>query len=230
MSKIIFAAMFSIVLSGCVGMQNKPKITIDAMAAPNVLAHKTYFLQRASKISPGLEFDGYAAQVEYALSLKGLTRVSDINQAETVIILNYGVGQANTQTYTTAIPQWGQTGYSSAQTYGTSYGGQYTANTYFTPTYGVTGYVPVTNSVTTYPLGIFLLGGLREGYGTPQARQLWQISVTTSSGSPDLRSQFPTMLRAAQPYLLGDTGGSITVQAPKPDLGAVNLPQSLHAK
>src|SRR5690606_17178124 len=126
----------------------------------------------------------------------------------------YRVGQAHTSSYTTSVPQWGQTGYSSAHTSGMVTGNYYSANTYYTPTYGITGYQQISNSVTSYPLAVFLNAATRDETAPDQTRHLWQLSISASSRTGDLRSAFPFMLYGAAPFLGTDSGGVKSVQVP----------------
>lgn len=192
-------------LTGCAGFNNA-QVSVNAIAAPDAGNYKAYFIMPPDEKLKGLEFDQYAFQVEQVLAQKGYTRRNDGRLADLFIFLDTKVGDAQTQTHSGVIPQWGQTGYSGAQTYGSFSGNQFQSNTYYTPSYGVTGYMPYSNTVTYYPLGFSLAAWTRVA-DKNDFKQVWVTTVTGRSASGDLRSAFPHLLRAAAPYIAGDTHG-----------------------
>lgn len=210
MSRYAFLVASVLLLSGCAGLKPK-QVTVNALAAPDALQYTKYYLMPSSEVQAGLEYDSLSGQLQEMLSQRGFDRVSTLSQAQAVILFGYQVGDARTDSYTSIVPQWGQTGYSSAYTTGNFIGGQYVSNTTYNPQYGVTGYLPVTNTVTTYPLVVSILAGAADTFGTHQVRQLWSTVVGMASSTPDIRSEFPIMLRAALPYIAADSGGYKTI-------------------
>lgn len=200
-------------LTGCAYQQHQPKVSINAIAGPESLSFSTYAISPTSESGHGLVFDQYAGQIERVLSDRGFVRIDDMPKADVGIFLETKVGQAQTSSYTAAIPNWGQTGYSGSQTYGSFVGNQYYSNTTRTPTYGVTGYTPYTVTSTSYPVGFSLGAWVRSG-DDRIIKQIWSVTVTSSSINGDLRALFPAMLNAASPYIGLDTGGIISVPMP----------------
>ncbi|WP_164878381.1 DUF4136 domain-containing protein [Pollutimonas thiosulfatoxidans] len=211
MKKLILLVLLA-TLTGCAAL-SRPEVTVNAIAAPDADQYKTYVMMPADEKSRGLEFDQYVALVDQALAEKGFIKVNEISQANIAIGLTTNVGDAKATTNSGVIPQWGQTGYRSAQTYGSVVGNQYQANTYYTPTYGVTGYMPYSNTVTYYPIG-FALGAWAKTADGKDIRQVWNIVASGNSRNGDLRSAFPKMLRAAMPYIAGDSKGMIKITVP----------------
>lgn len=203
-------------LSGCanMGTGGSYQVSVDALAVPDALSHQTYVLLPSMGVAPGLEYDQYARQVESALELKGMTRADNAKTADAWVMMSYQVGDAQVTPYTVSVPQWGQTGYSSAYTTGYWSGNHYSQNTQLTPTYGVTGYQQASGTRTHYPMGIYLAAGTNEPDEPSKSRQLWEITIKTISTNGDLRSAFPYMLQGAAPFIAEDSGGVRSVRVP----------------
>ncbi len=199
------------VLSGCA--VNRPEVSVNAISAPDASHYRTYSFLAADEKQQGLEFDQYVAQVEQVLAQKGFVKVARIQPDSFVVSLVTNVGEAQSVTQSGVIPQWGQTGYSGSQTYGSVVGNQYQSSTYYTPTYGVTGYMPYSNTVTYYPIGFILTAWALAPDGK-NIRQIWSVTTTGRSQNGDLRSAFPRMLQATAPYIAGDTRGIVKITVP----------------
>jgi hypothetical protein len=199
-------------LSGCAAL-NRPEVSVNAISAPDVGNYRTYIFMAADEQQRGLEFDQYVAQVERVLAQKGFVEVGTSQQSSFVVELTTKVGEMQSITSSGVMPQWGQTGYSGSHTYGSVVGNQYQSSTYYTPTYGVTGYTPYSSTVTYYPIGFKLTAWALAPDGS-HIRQIWSVTATAGSRNGDLRSAFPQMLRAAAPYIAGDTRGVLTVKVP----------------
>ncbi len=131
--------------------------------------------------------------------------------------MGYGIGNPQNQTYSYALPVFGQTGIASSNTYGTinSYGGYSTYNgtTTYTPTYGITGYQTYVRSATTY-FRYFTLDALdlAEYKVTKGIVPLWKMTVTSTGSSNDLRLVMPVLVAASQPYLATNTERKVRVE------------------
>jgi len=204
--------LFVSALTGCAAL-NRPEVTVNAIAAPNANEFKTYIFLPADNKTRGLEHDQYVALVEQELARKGFIKMEQVSQASIVIGLSTYVGSAQTTTDSGVVPQFGQTGYSGSTTYGSVVGNQYHSSTYYTPTYGVTGYIPYSNTVTYYPIG-FALGAWAKTPDGKDIKQIWNIIVTGNSKSGDLRSAFPSLLNASVPYIASDTHGLVKITVP----------------
>jgi hypothetical protein len=133
------------------------------------------------------------------------------------IVLSYGIGDPETTQYSYSLPVWGQTGVSSARTYGTAttYGNTsyYSGSTTYTPSYGVTGYTSHVGAQTTYFRHALITGyDLKAFKETEKQVQLWRTTVTSTGSSGDLRRVFPVLIGAAIPYLATNTGKQVPVQ------------------
>lgn len=137
--------------SGC-AIQPYFEVSVSSINNGSPSINKTCFIGSGMEnvTIDDLKFKEFSSYLKRALESRGYT-LDDPENAEIIILLGYGI--SDPQKNTAAMPIWGQTGISSSTTYGTinSYGygsASYTGTTYHTPTYGITGYAPI--SYTTY--------------------------------------------------------------------------------
>jgi hypothetical protein len=157
------------------------------------------------------------------LDALGFVPAKKAEDADVAVVLSYGIGDPQTQQYTYSLPLWGQTGVSSAYTYGTltAYGNTatYSGMTTYTPRYGVTGYATQTGSVTTYFRYALITGyDFKEFRESNKQTQIWRTVITSSGVSGDLRQVFPVMMGAGMPYLASSTGKQVSVQLTESDV------------
>lgn len=221
----IIALVLLPLFTGCETVQPvRYQIQVSGLSAGIHNDGKTYYLASALKNTPesDLQFREYARYLERALEKQGLRRMQSIDEADQIVFLAYGIGDPQTVQYSYAVPTWGQTGVSGAHTSGAafSFGGmtKYSASTDFTPSYGVTGYVPVTGIVTYYfrfiRIDCFDLAAYRKD---KKEHQLWRTDITSDGSSGDLRRVLPYMIAAAKPHLGSDTGKQILIQLEEGD-------------
>jgi len=163
-----------------------------------------------------LQFQEFSGYINKALISQGFTPTENIEEAELVIFLGYGIGEPEEHLYSYSIPMWGQTGISSASTYGTvnTYGnfGSYSSRTTYTPSYGITGYTSRTGSYITYFRYILLTAfDLNEYRKSQKTVQVWKTTITSSGSSDDLRRVFPALVGASKEYIGTNTGQKIKV-------------------
>ncbi|APT48416.1 hypothetical protein BSA145_21360 (plasmid) [Bacillus safensis] len=93
-----------------------------------------------------LETQSWVALAQQEFRKRGYIVTNDPNRATLKAAISLGIDNGRDVTSTFAVPQFGVTGYSGAQTFGTmnSFGNTatYSSNTTLTPQYGVTGYIP----------------------------------------------------------------------------------------
>jgi len=154
-----------------------------------------------------IQFREYAKKLSILLSSKNFNVVDDLNIADQVILLTYGVSAPISQT--ASIPQFGKTGIASSTTYGTinTYNknqSTYTGTTTNNYNYGITGvaninYVVYTSFliITAYDYKVFLKSN--------SSVQMWQTEVTSTSNNNDLRVIFPYLLLASEKYVAKNT-------------------------
>lgn len=212
-------------LAGCATVKQPTfNVAVDSLASSEALSKKTYILIPGNEgvTWDDLQFQEYAGYLMRVLNAKGYISAKSPEDADLAIILSYGIGDPQTHQYSYSLPTWGQTGVSSANTYGTAttYGNTASVNatTTYTPTYGVTGYNTYTGTATTYFRYALITGYDFEKYKEANKQvKLWQTTVTSTGSSGDLRRVFPVLVGASAPYLATDTGQKINVSLQETD-------------
>jgi len=238
MKVVIISIYILFLLSGC-SIGPKISVNVDSIGS---IQHKTkYILLSGSKniSTTDLEFKEYANYIDKALQKKGFIKTNPKN-ANVAIFLRYGISKPQKHMKSYSIPIYGQTGISSATTYGTSningtlhtYGntGYYQGNiysnstTYYTPKYGIKGYQ---NGVKEYILftRYYELSAVDFDYykKTKKNKQLWKITVTSTGPSGDLRRVFPLLVAASEKYIGLNTGRKINVIISENDKNVLEL-------
>lgn len=164
-------------LGGCSSVQSN----VSVFHTADVEKPNTFTVKPTPVLQGSLQAQTYAALIADALEAKGWSEVK--SNAEVEVVFAYAID--NGTTHTSVAPIYGQTGGGSTQTFGTVSGGggfaTYSGTTYTTPTYGVVGAVPVTNTVYNRA---FVLDMYKRKDGT----KVYESRVTSqgSSGSIDL--------------------------------------------
>ncbi len=152
---IISAIASSLALLGCATPVTPVSSRLTVFhALPDVApAGKISVLALRREIE-GLEFQAYAEQFTQALRRHGYVVGPLDTDTKYVAFLDYGIDDGQMVARTSVVPQFGVTGSSGSTTTGTinSFGNTTTVNatTTNTPTYGVTGYVPVTRTTREF--------------------------------------------------------------------------------
>lgn len=228
---ILFLLSFlGAIVSGCATAQPRFLVGVDSIAADVANAKKSYVLLPANKdVAPDdLQFKEFASYVHRALKAQGFTEAPSIEKGDVLVFLAYGIGDPQQHQFSYAVPHWGQTGVSSATTYGTlqSYGssGTYSGTTTYEPAYGITGYSTHVKSYTTYSrfvrLDAYDLGVYKK---QKKYTQLWRTTATSRGESSDLRMVFPIIMAASKPYIATNTGRSVTVTLYEDDQAVVEI-------
>jgi hypothetical protein len=205
-------------LNGCATLGPQFHVEIDSLASKQKQTYKTYILLPGNKdVSPNdLQYQEYSQYINKALTSKGYILTGNIEEADLAVFLGYGIGDPQEHIYSYSIPTFDQTGVSSASTYGTvnDYGsfGSVSATTTYTPSYGVTGYVPQVGSYVTYFRYILLTAfDLNEFRKSKEEIQVWKTTITSTGSSSDLRMVFPILVGAAKDYIGSSTGKQVKV-------------------
>jgi hypothetical protein len=217
--RFLLLTLFALILGGCALVKSYVNSIvdpqIDAMAAP----YNRYIMMPLMEgIDPetDLQYKEYAQILDQALRSRGFLKSDTLDEAGVVIFVAYGIGDPQKQSYTMALPVWGQTGVSSSTSYGTvnlyKNFGTYTSTTTYTPTYGITGYVPYSYSRTEYTRFLFIEAiDLIKYRESKKIAPVWKTNVISTGSTGDLRAIFPCLARAASPYLGKDTGKTVRV-------------------
>jgi len=191
--------------------------SVSGLSAQAPSPGTTYFLKHASNPATDitLQFREYASLVERTLRSKGLVRVLDSDQAQLVVLLDYGIGDEKRTSRVYSVPTFGQTGNTATYNPGVSYRGQVQIppSVTNTPTMGVTG--SSTGSVvdSSYDRWLKLTAISSPEFKTNGTiRELWQVDVKSTGSSNDLRRILPIMVYAAREYIGVNTGKAVDIK------------------
>lgn len=226
---LFLVGLGAILVSGC-GVSPRYEVAVSALVAPGGDAIRHYVLVPGNQgvNLDDLQFKEFAEYINRAMELQGYAKAAPPESADLIVVAVYSISDPQTQTYTYAIPHWGQTGIATSTTYGTAntygtlntygnygrYSGttSYSGTTYYQPTYGITGFSTGIGQYTTYTRMLMLVGfdaaPIRTG---GDQKELWRVSATSTGASGDLRLIFPYLVAAARPYIGKPTDRAITV-------------------
>jgi len=229
---VIFCILF-LSLYGC-AMTQKYHVDVDSISSPDADSKKKYILLSGIKDvkDTDLQFIEYTKYIETALISRGFFKANTIEDANVAIFLVYGMEKPQNNPYRYALPMWGQTGVSSSTTYGSlnTFGNTatYSGTTTYNPTYGITGFVPGSDSYVNY-FGFLILDAvdIDEYKKSQKMNQLWQTTVTSTGSSGDLRLVFPVMVAASKEYLGLNTGKRIQIILSEEDQRVVEIKKVL---
>lgn len=129
-------------------------------------------------------FVWYAQQTVPYFELFGAEYVTNVDEAELVLLLDFGIGETTPRVYNTPI--WGRTGISSSST--TIRGNK--INTTYTPSYGVIGYQQ--NSINQYRKHIEMY--LYDANTENGMSMLWQGAIELVGSTSNLQNVYSAML------------------------------------
>lgn len=209
-------------LSLLAGCAQKPLVTVNALSSGQSVGKKFVIIPASQELwnTKQIEYTQIAAVVAATLSNQGYTQVKDEKLADQAILLNFLRSGAVSNTRNVTVPVYGQTGVSSATTYGSanttfnSYGGYGTANTtgtattVYTPTYGITGAYNTTVTDTFYGAGVILESFDAKAYiNNKQVNMLWKVGSSVVSQQPDGIADYKGLARIAASYAGQNTEG-----------------------
>ncbi len=206
------------------------RIDVDSISALGVASKTRYVLSPKMKDveEDDLQYQEYALYIERALASRGYTKTENPAYADIAIFLGYGISEPETHQETTSSPVYGQTGVSEKKTTGNigSYGSickttntllcqdttTYSDTTTYTPSYGVIGSETKTHTYTNYSkyMSLYALD-LNEYRRTKKEKEIWEMTVTSTDSSDDLRRIFPVLVAAATPHIATSTGKKVSI-------------------
>ena len=203
----------------CSGCGKTYQVNVSGLSTGTLSSRQSYVLLPAQQDTDveDLQFKEFVGYLEKALLRKNLTRANSAAEADVAIFLGYGIGKPQEHLYSYSLPNWGQTGVSSAYTTGSinTYGNRstFSGTTTFTPTYGINGYSTHVGSYTTHTRFMFADAiDLRSYRQSRQIQKLWSTTATSTGSSGDLREIFPALVVAAEPSLGVNTGQQVAVE------------------
>lgn len=198
-------------LSGCAAMLEARVSSFHNLASGQVA--QTFAVVPYDWQNGSLEFQTYEQRITTELNSRGF-EPAPLDQAQFVVFLAYAIDSGQNVTY--SYPFIGQTGISSAKTYGTvnSYGNtaKYSGTTTYTPTYGVVG--SGTGSQTEYKRVVRLDILDKASLASGNVRKVYEGEVISSGSTGQLSAVMPTLLTALFKDFPGKSGQSKTVSLP----------------
>jgi len=209
--KHIAVIVFAFALSGCAAMLQARVSSFHNLASGQAV--QTFAVVPYDWQNGSLEFQTYEQRITAELNSKGFQSVP-LEQAQFVIFLTYAIDSGQNVSY--SYPIFGQTGVSSANTYGTvnSYGNTatYSGTTTYTPTYGVVG--SGTGSRTEYKRVVRLEILDKAALVAGDVRKVYEGEVVSAGSTGQLSAVMPTLLTALFKDFPGKSGQSKTVSLP----------------
>jgi hypothetical protein len=218
---LILAVSLVYFTAGCATLQRATGVgsvfivNVDAVCANVATRGHSYLLWPGEKgLTPNdLLFREYAKYIEPILAKAGYTRVVSAEQADIIVIADYGIGSPRVSTSTTSLPIYdfvgGSTSHVTVNTM-TPYGSSMTTGTITEmPTYQQVGTRQVTNTSVGYMRYVVLRAFAAYRLETDRTPiEVWRTTITSSGSSNDLRKVFPYMMIAAQRYVGKQTAHS----------------------
>lgn len=206
-------------LCGCAGTSYE--VGVSGFAIPAYAGGQSYWLQSGKKevAEDNLEFQEYARYVRRGLAEAGFTVSPSIEQADLVVFLSYGIGDAKDHSY--SVPIYGLTGGGTATFSGTSYSPRYGSTTTSgtvrqQPQFGVVGSQEHTDTTYSRYLLVDAIDG--KAYRTDKKTvSAWKTDVTSRGSSSDLREVFPVLVVAATPHFGKDTKKRVVIDISETD-------------
>ena len=217
-SKILVIFLSVFIIASC----TRYNVKVDSIKGRD-FPQKGYTLLPLKDELKGLEFNEYARLIHAGLEERGFINVNDIRKSDIAIFVDFGISDPSSYTTTTSIPQWGQTGVSSSYTSGTfnSYGGygNFSGTTSYLPSYGVTGYMPITTRHTEYTRFLKLSAVNTSSWKKDgsSVEELWKTNVVSTGSSGSLREVMPYMVAAAYPHFGTSTDKQISITLQEDD-------------
>lgn len=216
-AKLFSLLIAVIVLSGCARVQSN--IQVFHELGDDYAGKRIAVLPWDSEKEGSLEFRAYAGMLGTYLKNEGFNVVPPEHEPEWVAFFDYGIDGGRTVTSTYSVPQWGQTGVSSATTYGTlnTFGntGYYSGTTTYTPTYGITGYSTGITSATVFTrfVNIDIVDVSKST--EDNTKKIYEIRLTSRGSCGNITQVMDEFLQSIFQDFPGESGrgGKITVPA-----------------
>lgn len=205
MKKIFLFLVFGLCCGLFYGCASQHKVNVNGVTAGSnaVLSSSCIILPANSRLAVDLTFREFSAYVADALTKKGYRVLTSAEQAQTGILMEYGVGDPIEK-----ISNSTSIGFSTGWYHG--HGRYWDHGWGFGPSF----YFPLDNfnSYTTYGNYLNLAAyDIQQYKATGKMTYIWQLTVALRTTSNDLRAMMPVLVAAAMPYIGHNTGHQIVV-------------------
>jgi hypothetical protein len=177
------------------------------------LAGKSFEMVPGEKQQGSLEWKTYASMVASNLEAKGLRQVGAQSNSDFGVSVFFYIDSGTTSV--SAMPTYGQTSAGTTITT-TSYVGRMPVQqtSYTPPTYGITGYYPV--STTTFSKGLIIsIMDVRKSITEGKPVTVYEARVTSTGSSNTLNEVIPAMVAAVFQDWPGKSGVTRHVEIPQ---------------
>jgi hypothetical protein len=163
-----------------------------------------------------LEMREYVRLAQDQFRQRGYTVVGSPAEAELLAIIGLEIDAGRDVQRAYSIPQFGVTGYSGAQTFGTVTGfggvGTYTGTTFFTPQYGITGYITGMETTRVFSRSGRMVVARSVSAGQPPI--VYDVRVDSQGSCGMLAAIAPAIVEAM--FATFPNGGTRTLNLPMP--------------
>ena len=206
--RIFIVLLITWLCAGCVVAPVTSDVTVFHRLGASLEGSSFSFIALDGQQS--LEHESYCQVVRSHLSAAGMHEAPSADQALYLIAIDYFIGAPIQRTG--PMPVFGQTGVSGSSTTGTiqTYGNTSTVqtNTTYTPTYGVTGYVPI--SSMSYRRGFTLLMYDTKRVQAGDFKPSYEGKVASVGSTGALPRVLPTLIEALFQEFPGESGETRT--------------------
>ena len=196
MLKKISALFFLFLLIGCV----TPKVNTNISSYSNMNYNSggdVFVLASSEELQNSIEFERVKKKVESNFRGKGYSIANNVNDADLIAFISFGIGEGQNISSSFSMPVYGQTGVLGSSTYGTinTYGNtsSISANTIYTPSYGITGYQNIPVNRTVYNR-FFIMDIFENDMGDKLGKKKYEVNLNSQGSSSSLNCVIDEML------------------------------------
>ncbi len=197
----ILVLVFTLSLTGCRYVQSNVAVFHD-LSQSNLQIKYSFMPLKGQK--GNLEYISYRKLISQKFAAHGFLETDE--NPDYFIAFAYGIDGGKEEI--DSVPFFGQTGVSSATTYGNvnSYGNSatYSGTTTYQPTYGVVGSAAVSNTVFTRKLELSIINIKNSKPEEPAI--VYQANIVSSGSSPQVATVMPYMIEALFKKFPGESG------------------------
>ncbi len=169
---------------------------------------RSFLIMPSKAQASSLEFKAYADLVAQQLEAKGLVRVHAALEADYAVFLYYDIDGG--RTVVSSVPIYGQTGGGTTSTVRGYAGGRPVSGTVYTPpTYGVTGYAPVSDTVYGRRVRIVMLDA-RHSLLEDRPIIVYEATGKSTGQSGTLAAVMPEIIESMFVDWPGKSGATVT--------------------
>jgi hypothetical protein len=211
--------MGALILGGCTTTY---QVQVSALADPQLSAASRLYqfapAQEGDTDQSGLQYREILRNLSGMLAAQGYRLAVDSENPSYTLLVDYGVGDPVTRTYTFATPVYAELGggYTTRTNETKDASGKVTktSETVRVPgRYERVGTDVSINSVTTYRKYLQISARLQQGrQSAGQGPEAWTVTAVVDDERTDLRAALPLLVEAMAPYLGKDTQRAIVVE------------------